>query len=175
MNMKKLVLTLITTTAMTTALPSFADRSHSKDGYSGGGRNQEIVRDKGNRKSDRRFEHYLDKRQTRQLRRIEHGIDSGELTRKEARKLTRQQRQIARVEKEFSSDGHYSRKERRILEAKLDKAGGGIYRKKHNDRVRKQRYSAGLWKPSHGSHGNPEEDLHLGLIRYPGQGFPFWW
>ena len=175
MNVKNLVLTLITTTAMTAALPTFADRSHDRDGYTRGDRHQEIVRDKESRKSDRRFERHLDKRQTRHLRRIEHGIDSGELTRKEARKLTRQQWRIARVEKEFSSDGRYSRKERRILEAKLDKASDGIYRKKHNDRERKQRYSAGLWKPIHGSGGNHGKGLHLEHFLYPGQGFPFWW
>ena len=175
MNTKKLVLTLIATTAVTTAVPSFADRYHDNDGYSRGDRYRETVHDKGHRTTDRRFADYLDRRQTRQLRRIEQGIDSGELTPKEARRLTRQQRRIAGVEREFYEDGRYSRKERRILEAKLDKASDAIYRKKHNDRIRRHRYSEGLWKPRHGSGARQDGDLNLGLIIYPGQGFPFWW
>ncbi len=175
MSTKKLVLTLVAATAMATALPSFADRYHDDVGYKRGDRFQASVRDERSRKSDRRYAHYLDRRQTRQLRRIEQGIDSGELTRKEARKLTRQQRRIARVERKFSEDGRYSRKERRILETKLDKASDAIYGKKHNDRIRRHRYSDGLWQPSHGSDARREVDLHLGLILYPGQGFPFWW
>ena len=45
MNMKHLVLTVVTTTAMTTALPSLADRYSDDEGYSRGGRHQEVVRD----------------------------------------------------------------------------------------------------------------------------------
>ena len=175
MNTKKSVLALVAATAMAAALPSVADRYHDEDGYKRGNRYQESVRDNGSRKSDRRYAQYLDRRQNRQLRRIEQGIDSGELTRKEARKLTRQQRRLDRVEREFSEDGRYSRKERRILEAKLDRASDAIYRKKHNDRIRRHRYSDGLWKPRHGSDARHEGDLHLGLILYPGQGFPYWW
>ena len=64
---------------------------------------------------------------------------------------------------------------REQVETKLDKASDAIYRKKHNDRIRRHRYSEGLWKPSQGSEARNDGDLHLGLILYPGQGFPYWW
>ena len=76
----------------------------------------------------------VDARQERQWRRIKQGVRSGELNRKEVKKLKRQQRKIAGLERSFFDDGRLSRKERRVLMDRLDAASERIYRLKHNDR-----------------------------------------
>lgn len=78
----------------------------------------------------------INARQERQAKRIRQGVRSGELIRPEAKRLRQQQRRIASLEHEFRSDGRFSKKERRIIQAKLDKASERIYRLKHNDRYR---------------------------------------
>ena len=83
----------------------------------------------------------FDKRFDRQHERIKAGIQSGELTKKEAGKLKKQQRKNEKLERKFSADGYLSRKERKTLEKKQDKASQKIRRLKHNDRV--------VTKPSH--------------------------
>ncbi len=72
-------------------------------------------------------------RMLRQYDRIEDGIESRELTRKEAKTLRRQQRQIRQLAREFRGDGWLSKKERRILKRKLDKSSQQIREFKHND------------------------------------------
>ena len=72
-------------------------------------------------------------RMERQQERIEHGIDSRELTRKEAKILKKQQRRIRRLAREFREDGWLSKRERRILRRKLDRASEQIRELKHND------------------------------------------
>ncbi len=81
-----------------------------------------------------RSTHRVERRQENQAGRIEHGVHGGALTRHETRKLWGQQRQINRLERNFSRDGHISKKERRILEKKQDRASRAIHRFKHNDR-----------------------------------------
>jgi|GEM_PF-4964027 len=71
-------------------------------------------------------------RRDRQWRRIEQGINAGELTRREVKKLRRQQRRIARLEYAFLDDDRLSRKERLVLMDRLDDASDRIYRFKHN-------------------------------------------
>lgn len=78
----------------------------------------------------------IEQRLDRQHWRIKQGVRSGELTRKEARSLRRQQRRISRLERRFSSDGWLDRGERHELRDKLDRASDRIYRLKHNDRYR---------------------------------------
>ena len=80
-----------------------------------------------------RFEQRID----RQQQRIEQGVRSGELTRKEAKRLRKQLRHIARLERRYTLDGHLDRYERKKLHNKLDVASNRIYRLKHNDRYRK--------------------------------------
>lgn len=75
-------------------------------------------------------------RMERQQARIEHGIENGELTRKEVKKLKKQQRRIRHLAREFRDDGRLSKKERRILHNKLDKASSRIREFKHNEDVR---------------------------------------
>lgn len=76
----------------------------------------------------------VDKRQCQQQQRIAQGIESGRLTPREWAKLDRQQDNIARLESRFKSDGWLSRKEKRILNKKLNAANQRIYRLKHNGR-----------------------------------------
>lgn len=86
-----------------------------------------------------RFEQRID----RQHQRIERGVRSGELTRKEAKRLRKQLRHIAKLERRYTLDGHLDRHERKKLHNKLNVAGDRIYRLKHNDRYR---------RPKHRSH-----------------------
>jgi len=84
----------------------------------------------------------LHNRLQRQFTRIEHGIENGSLTRKEERKLFKQQRRIRRLAREFHDDGYLSQKEHRVLQRKLDKASNRIRRFKHNDANRYCRLDA---------------------------------
>ncbi|MCB1876805.1 MAG: hypothetical protein KDH88_12600 [Chromatiales bacterium] len=77
----------------------------------------------------------VDVRQERQWDRIEQGRESGELTRREFRRLKKEQRQIALLERTFLEDGRLSRLERRLLKAKQDEASKNIFRLKHNERA----------------------------------------
>jgi hypothetical protein len=89
-----------------------------------------------------RHDRLLD-RLDRQQNRIERGIDSGELTRREARTLKKQQRRIHRLAREFYADDHLCKRERRILHKKLNRASDRIYALKHNDEYRYARYGRG--------------------------------
>ena len=80
-----------------------------------------------------RFERRVDRRQARQWDRIQNGIDSGELSRGEARRLMRGQRRIERMENRFERDGYISPRERRKLERALNRNSKRIKRAKHND------------------------------------------
>jgi len=67
-----------------------------------------------------------------QMRRIQQGIHSGQLTRKEAKVLRREQRDIRRLKRHFVRDGRVSRHERRVLRKRYARADRRIYRYKHN-------------------------------------------
>lgn len=82
------------------------------------------------------YGHKLNERQDRQWSRIDQGIHSGELTRGEVRVLKDQQRDIARLEDMFKSDGRLSQSERQVLNEKQNSASDSIYRLKHNERER---------------------------------------
>ncbi len=75
-------------------------------------------------------------REDRQDARIEQGLRSGELTHGELRSLERDQAQLARLEWRLRSDGHLSRRERRLLQAEYDDLSWRIRALKHNDRYR---------------------------------------
>lgn len=85
---------------------------------------------------ENRFEQRID----RQHDRIRHGIRNGELTRKEAKKLRRENRHIAKLERKFTRDGRLDRNERRTLRRELDQASRKIRKLKHNDRYRDRGY-----------------------------------
>ncbi len=73
-------------------------------------------------------------RQVKQQKRIHQGTQSGELTKRETRRLQKEQRHINRAKKRAMSDGNVTPKERVRLERKQDRASRHIYRGKHNDR-----------------------------------------
>ena len=87
----------------------------------------------GNHVPQHRFEKRVDRRQDRQWDRIQNGIDSGEVSRGEARRLMRGQRRIARMEDRFERDGYISPREQRKLERALNRNSKRIKRAKHND------------------------------------------
>lgn len=77
-----------------------------------------------------------DRRQEKQGERVYHGYASGELTGVEATRLAREQRRVESYEDHLESDGDYSGKDKVKMEIVQDAASAGIYRLRHNDRVR---------------------------------------
>jgi len=76
----------------------------------------------------------VNKAQSEQRRRIERGLERGQLTPYEYEQLARQQHHIERVERRFAQDGHLNWRERQILKEKLVHASEDIRYFKHNDR-----------------------------------------
>ena len=74
----------------------------------------------------------INDRQENQRARIAQGIESGEITKREGKKLVQQQQRIAKQEHKFRSDGEFTAKERARVQHNLNKSSGNIYRKKHN-------------------------------------------
>lgn len=64
--------------------------------------------------------------------RINQGIKSGELTKRETVKLTKQQHNINQTIARSKADGVITKKERAIINGKQIKADNKIYRLKHN-------------------------------------------
>ena len=75
----------------------------------------------------------INDRQQNQRERISQGARPGEVTRHEARQITKQQKRIASREAQFKSDGVYTKRERASIQHSLNKSSANIYRKKHND------------------------------------------
>lgn len=71
-------------------------------------------------------------RQENQQQRINQGVASGELTRKEAVTLKTEQRAIKAEKKAFKADGKVTPAERAKLRHDQNQASRHIYRKKHN-------------------------------------------
>ena len=76
------------------------------------------------------------KTQVKQVKRIKQGVKSGELTKKEATQLKRQQANIQRTKKRAKADGVVTRKERAIIRKKQTNASKNIAVKKNNRRDR---------------------------------------
>lgn len=71
-------------------------------------------------------------RQHRQHHRIEHGVRSGELTRRETARLAAEQRAIRAEERRYRADGTLTPAERADLRRDLDRASRDIHRQKHD-------------------------------------------
>ena len=67
-----------------------------------------------------------------QQARINQGVKSGELTKRETVKLAKQQHNINKTIARSKADGVVTRKERAIINSKQIKADNKIYRMKHN-------------------------------------------
>ena len=74
----------------------------------------------------------IDKRQAEQQKRIDQGVKSGQLTRREAARLERGQAKVQRMEDRAKADGVVTAKERRQIQHEQDKQSKFIAREKHN-------------------------------------------
>jgi len=75
-------------------------------------------------------------RQVKQQKRIHQGLKSGELTKKEALRLEREQQRIQKTKQEAIKDGELTPKERMRLERQQNRANRHIYRLKHNKKTK---------------------------------------
>jgi uncharacterized protein YlxW (UPF0749 family) len=75
-------------------------------------------------------------RQKNQKERTQQGVESGELTKREAKKIKHQQDKVNDYEAKLRSDGELSGKDKTKLNVAQNKSSKSIYRKKHNKRDR---------------------------------------
>jgi hypothetical protein len=76
----------------------------------------------------------IQKREANQEKRIEQGVQSGQLTPHEAGKLEAQQAKIKSDEANLKADGKLTPRERAKLTREQNQASRNIHRKKHNHR-----------------------------------------
>ena len=74
----------------------------------------------------------VDKRQERQQQRIDQGVASGELNKREAGRLEREQQRIERHEEKAKADGVVTKRERRRLHQEQNRASRHIGKEKHD-------------------------------------------
>jgi hypothetical protein len=79
----------------------------------------------------------VDQRQAEQRARINEGVASGELTRREAAGLRAEQAHVRHEEREAKADGVVTRRERRHLQRELDRSGADIREQKHDAQERR--------------------------------------
>ena len=80
----------------------------------------------------------VEQREAKQERRIEQGEQSGQLTRREAKRLQAEQGRVERAEDKAKADGKVTAQEHARLNHMQDRASRDIYREKH-DRQRAER------------------------------------
>ena len=74
----------------------------------------------------------IDKRQANQEKRIEQGVKSGELTKKEAARLEKREAKLQADKEKAAADGKVTKKERRQLQHEANRDSKAIYRQKHD-------------------------------------------
>jgi len=74
----------------------------------------------------------INERQGNQQMRIDNGIKSGELTRREAARLERKEAKIGRMEKRMKADGDFTPEERARLQKRLDATSNQIHQEKQD-------------------------------------------
>ena len=74
----------------------------------------------------------VDQRQANQEARIQQGVQSGELTGKEAAKLEKGQASVQKKEDKAKADGQVTKKERAKLAKEQDKQSKKIHKQKHD-------------------------------------------
>ena len=74
----------------------------------------------------------IDKRQAQQQQRIDQGVQSGELTQREAARLERRQERIGKMEEKAKADGVVTKKERAHIQHQQNQESRRIYREKHD-------------------------------------------
>lgn len=78
----------------------------------------------------------IDQRQANQERRIDQGVASGELTKREARRLNRQQAAVNKAEDKAKADGTVTALERKRLTRAQNQTSTNIARQKHDKQDR---------------------------------------
>jgi uncharacterized membrane protein YebE (DUF533 family) len=79
---------------------------------------------------------HVNQRQVHQTQRIQEGVQSGDLTRREARILAAQQRHVQHQKQAAKADGVVTSRERRHIRQDQRVASRSIARMKHNERER---------------------------------------
>ena len=74
----------------------------------------------------------IDKRQANQEKRIEQGVKSGELNKKEAARLEKRQDKLQKDKEKAQADGVVTKKERSQLNHEANRDSKAIYRQKHD-------------------------------------------
>ncbi len=75
---------------------------------------------------------HIDQRKEQQQKRIEQGVQSGQLTSKEAERLQKGQKKVEKMENRALKDGTLTPKERDRIEREQNKQDKKIYREKHD-------------------------------------------
>ncbi len=78
----------------------------------------------------------IDQRQANQEKRIDQGVASGELTKREARRMNRQQAAVNKAEDKAKADGTVTAQERRQLTKAQNATSRSIRRQKHDAQER---------------------------------------
>lgn len=91
-------------------------------------------RDHERRQNHSPFWRDVEQRQNRQASRIERGIDKGQLTRREVRKLRREQKHVAKQLRYLRRHNYLSRRDKRDVMEHLDYVSNKIRSMKHNER-----------------------------------------
>jgi len=78
----------------------------------------------------------VDRRQENQEERIERGAESGQLTKKEARRLKRGQEHVDRLEDQALQDGRITQRERERIEGAQDRQSERIHNQRHDEQRR---------------------------------------
>ena len=79
----------------------------------------------------------IDQRQAEQQKRINQGVQSGQLTTKEAARLEKGQAHVQKMENKVVADGKVTRKERAHIEHAQDKQSRKIHHQKHDKQTAK--------------------------------------
>jgi hypothetical protein len=106
----------------------------------------------------------IDQRQANQQQRIDRGVKSGALTRKEAARLQEGQQRIDRMEKKAMADGKITLSERRRIERAQDAQSRKIYREKHD----KQRARPTAAHSKHDRYNSPDMQKRRQVTYSPG-------
>lgn len=77
------------------------------------------------------------KKQKNQINRIEQGVKSGELTKRETRRLMVQEAKLQKQKRIAKSDGVVTKRERIKLNKEANKLSAKIYKQKHDRQTRK--------------------------------------
>jgi hypothetical protein len=89
----------------------------------------------------------IDRRQANQEQRIDQGVASGQLTRREAHRLEHRQNAINRAEGQAKADGTVTAQERKQLHRMQDRASQGIHHQKHDAQHRPGASAPATGKP----------------------------